>query len=245
MRFHGYDLEPTSIPHSLPPLPSRATTSNHNTSSPKIDEETQRLIEPVELHLPTTASLPKRRLSPPHAINAMKSPRKARSTTMPKVATNQPAQSATSHQQEDRNAFEEGFTAALSHPHPTYDGQYDNDDEYGDCTPLLNSYYNDTQHQPQPAIPKPPRHHAPLEPARKSKPSRSICLWHEISHSSQYTRPAAEILREVLEDRYPVVVSREVQQSAEAGGPVGGDRRQWWRRVMRRGGMRWSEWAGG
>jgi hypothetical protein len=202
-------------------------------SAPKIDEETQRLIEPAEFHLPTTASLPKRRLSP-HSFTAIKSPSKGkdRLPTTPKNSAHAHAQSTSAHEQPDVNKFEESFTAALSNPHTTYDGQLDND-EYGDQTPLLDSHYNnDTQHQPAKSALYKPSRNAPIEPASKCKASRSICLWHEISHSSQYTRPAAEMLREVLEERYPAAPPS--QQSMIAGEQVGGDRRRWWRRVMRR-----------
>ena len=206
-------------------------------SGPSINEETHSLIEPAEFHLPTTASLPKRRLSP-HRITAFKSLSKDNDqvNTTPPASTDRRAIAKPELQNPDRNTFEESFTTALSRPQTTtYDGQLDND-EYGEQTPLLTSCYsnNDAQHQPaKPSLYKPSRN-APLEPASKSKASRSICLWHEISHSSQYTRPAAEMLREVLEERYPVVprVSQEsVEAAAEQGG---GDRRRWWKRLMRR-----------
>ena len=228
MRFHGYDLKPTSIAHST----SLPTPRNRKMSGPNINEETQRLIEPAEFHLPTTASLPKRRLSP-HSFTATHSPPKGegRLITTPPASTHQRAISQPAqNQQADSNAFEESFTAALSHPRTTtYDGQLDNA-EYGDQTPLLNSCYTDG-----PANPKirQTSRNAPLEPASKCKPSRSICLWHQISHNSQYTRPAAQMLREVLEERYPPV-PLTAQQNVEAGAQVGGDRRRWWRRILRK-----------
>lgn len=204
-------------------------------SGPNTNEETQRLIETAEFHLPTTASLPKRRLSP-HSFTATNSPPKGkgRLITTPQASTHQLAISKPAqHQHADGKKFEASFTAALSRPRiTTYDGQIDNE-AYSDQTPLLNSCYNKNG----PATPKirqTSRSAAPLEPTSKCKPSRSICLWHEISHSSQYTRPAAEMLREVLEDRYPPVPPPAAQQSVEAGEQVGGDRRRWWRRVMRR-----------
>jgi hypothetical protein len=207
-------------------------------SGPNTNEETQRLIETAEFHLPTTASLPKRRLSP-HRITALRSPHKVETATKSMASAHPNAQSTSTpaHQQSDINTFEESFTAALSRPGTTttYDGQLDND-EYGERTPLLNSCYNngnDDLHQPSKSTPYKPSRIAPLEPASKSKPSRSICLWHEISHSSQYTRPAAEMLREVLEERYPAVPP-PVQQSVEVGEQVGGDRRRWWRKILRR-----------
>jgi hypothetical protein len=142
-------------------------------------------------------------------------------------------------QQTDRNAFEESFTAALARSPMAYDGHFDRHDDYDDQTPLLNSCYK-ASHSPQQAAPHAPRH-APIEPPSKSKPSRGICLWNEVSHNSQYTRPAVEILREVLDVRYPVA-------SASAGyEPLSGDqespglvnakkvgvKRQWWRKLLR------------
>jgi hypothetical protein len=208
-------------------------------SGPNINEDMQRLIEPAEFHLPTTASLPKRRLSP-HRITTFKSLSKDNDqvNTTPPASTDQREIAKSELQNPDVNTFEESFTAALSRPgtSTTYDGQLDNE-EYGERTPLLNSCYNnenDTQNQPAKSIPYKPSRNAPLEPASKSKASRSICLWHEISHSSQYTRPAAEMLREVLEERYPAVprVSQESVEAAEE--QIGGDRRRWWRRILRR-----------
>lgn len=34
-----------------------------------------------------------------------------------------------------------------------------------------------------------------------AKPSLGMCSWHEVSYSSEYTRPTADVLREVLEMR--------------------------------------------
>lgn len=201
---------------------------------PKINEERRPLIEPADFHLPTTASLPKHRMSPP-TVTAIKSPLKDRSITPPRASAHQREPVL---QQADRNTFEESFAAALSRPHITYDGQYDND-EYGDQTPLLNACYNNNDpHLPtrrQPTTPNPyqPSRHAPLEPASKSKASCSICLWNEVSHNSQYTRPVAGILREVLEIRYPAIAHAS-HQSIAAGEQVGSDRRRWWRRVTTR-----------
>ena len=208
-------------------------------SGPNTNEDMQRLIEPAELYLPTTASLPKRRLSP-HRITTFKSLSKDNDqvNTTPPASTDQREIAKSELQNPDVNTFEESFTAALSRPgtSTTYDGQLDNE-EYGELTPLLNSCYNnenDTQNQPAKLIPYKPSRNAPLEPASKSKASRSICLWHEISHSSQYTRPAAEMLRELLEERYPAGprVSQESVEAAEE--QIGGDRRRWWRRILRR-----------
>jgi hypothetical protein len=150
--------------------------------------------------------------------------------------------SALLHLQETRNTFEESFTAALAHPPITYDGPFDSPDVYDDQTPLLNSYYK-APHSPTPAARR-FSHHAPLEPPSKSKPSRTICLWNEVSHNSQYTRPAVDILREVLEVRYPVATGgagyERLRESQESQGLLGGDerrgsgRRRWWSRLLRR-----------
>jgi hypothetical protein len=142
-------------------------------------------------------------------------------------------------QQKDRNTFEESFTAALANPLMAYDGHFDRDNEYNDDTPLLNSYYK-ASHSPQHVVPHAPRH-APIEPPRKSKPSRGICLSNQVSHNSQYTRPAAEILREVLEVRYPVTSTpagyEPLQGDQESQGLLSGNepgvKRRWWRKLLR------------
>jgi hypothetical protein len=142
--------------------------------------------------------------------------------------------------QENRNTFEESFTAALAHPPVAYDGPSDTPDEYDDQTPLLNSYYNASP-LPAPAARRLSRH-SPLELPSKSKPSRTICLWNEVSHNSQYTRPAADILREVLEVRYPVATVaagyERLHESQESQGLLGGNqgrgRRRWWNRLLKR-----------
>lgn len=142
-------------------------------------------------------------------------------------------------QQEDRNAFEDSFAAALAQPPMAYDGHCDHNDDYDDQTPLLNSYYK-TSHSPQQAALQTPRH-GPMEPPSKSKPSRSICLWNEVSHNSQYTRPAADILREVLEVSYPVASARAcyepLHEDQEFQGFSDGNgsraKRRWWRRLLR------------
>jgi hypothetical protein len=146
--------------------------------------------------------------------------------------------------QENRNTFEESFTVALTHPPIAYDGPFDAPDEYGDQTPLLNSYYKPSQASQEP--PYQSSLHAPLEMPSKSKPSRTICLWNEVSHNSQYTRPAADILREVLEVRYPVATVgagagyERLHEGQESQGLLGGNqgrgrgRRPWWNRLLRR-----------
>jgi hypothetical protein len=142
-------------------------------------------------------------------------------------------------QQTDRNTFEESFAAALANPAMTYDGHFDHDDDYDDQTPLVNSYYK-ASHSPQQAALQTPRH-APIEPPSESRPSRSICLWNQVSHNSQYTRPAADILREVLEVQYPVTSGPAgYEQLHEAQDPQGQPsenevrvKRRWWRRLLR------------
>lgn len=171
-----------------------------------------------------------------------------RNTDEPSASTQRPAASKSppsprttnesTRLQEDRNTFEESFTRALTHLPMSYDGPFDHhEDDYDEQTPLLNSYYK-APHSPHPAVFQ-PSHHAPLEPPSKTRPSRSICLWNQVSHNSQYTRPAAEILREVLEVRYPVASSPAgYEQLGEPQGPSRGNevrgRRRWWNRLLRR-----------
>jgi hypothetical protein len=158
----------------------------------------------------------------------------------PKSPPRLPTMNTSALLQESHNAFEESFTAALANPPIAYDGQFDREEDYDDQTPLLNSYYKPSQ-APQEA-PYQPSRHAPLEPPSKSKPSRTVCLWNEVSHNSQYTRPAADILREVLEVRYPVATVRaryeRLLESQESQGLLRGDERQvkrrWWNRLLRR-----------
>ncbi|GAB7332449.1 hypothetical protein MBLNU13_g04252t1 [Cladosporium sp. NU13] len=147
------------------------------------------------------------------------------------------SQSALQHA--DRNTFEESFAAALTKPRMAYNGQFDGVDEYDDQTPLLNSYYKGS-HATQHAAPHAPRH-APIEPPSKSKPSRGICLWNEVSHNSQYTRTAVEILREVLDVRYPVASApagyEPLPGDQESQGLLSGNKRcakrRWWRKLLR------------
>nr|OQO29795.1 hypothetical protein B0A51_03234 [Rachicladosporium sp. CCFEE 5018] len=44
-------------------------------------------------------------------------------------------------------------------------------------------------------------------PQSKAAPSLAICVWNEVSHTSEYTRPAVDLLKEVLEVRYPALGS--------------------------------------
>ena len=204
---------------------------------PNMNEEAQRWIETPKGHKktrpPSFDVSPLLRATTEHITSTssarLKSPPSSRTAS----------QSAL--QQPNRNMFEESFAAALINPLMACDGHFDCGDEYDDQTPLLNSYYK-ASHPPQQAAPHAPRH-APIEPPSKSKPSRGICLWNQVSQNSQYTRPAVEILREVLDVRYPVAsalagyepLSEDHDQ--ESAGPVDaneiGVKRRWWRKVLR------------
>lgn len=130
----------------------------------------------------------------------------------------------------NHNAFEVSFTAALANPKPTCDGAHD---EYDDCTPLLNSCYSADSAQETHT----PQDSPPIKPPSKSKPSLGICNWHGICRNSQYTRPVADILREVLGDgdlkvrreerRYEQLPERDVA-TAPSEGHRGGRKRGWW-----------------
>lgn len=195
---------------------------------PDMNEEAQRWIE--------TSKGGKKTRPPSSDVSPLLRTTTERTSSASSAGVKSPQSSRTANQsalqQTDRNTFEESFAAALANPPMAYDGHFDRGDDYDDQTPLLNSYYK-ASHSPQPA--------APHAPPSKSKPSRGICLWNEVSHNSQYTRPAVEILREVLDVRYPVA-------SASAGyEPLSGDqespglvnpkktgvKRQWWRKLLR------------
>lgn len=128
------------------------------------------------------------------------------------------------------NAFEESFTAALSNPKPTYDGAHD---DFDDCTPLLNAFYATGSPQETHT----PQDRPPIKPPGKSKPILGICNWHEIYRNSQYTRPVADILRQVLGDgepemrgeerRYEQLPERDVA-GIPSEGHRGGRKRGWW-----------------
>lgn len=109
------------------------------------------------------------------------------------------------------NAFDESFADALTarlvskrassrsqlatlygHADAKAGHEYD-----GERTPLLAT----TETEPSDEETRP--RSDSLQPVSKIKPSLSICLWNEVCHTSQYTRPVTEILREVLEVRYP------------------------------------------
>lgn len=202
---------------------------------PDMNDEAQRWIETANSRNKSTSpvfdELTSLRATTEHS--ASQSPAKFRSPPSSRKATK------STRSQVDRNTFEESFAAALAKPPTTYDGHFDHDDAYDDQTPLLNSYYK-TSHSPVQETSHTPRH-APLEPPSKSKPSRSICLWNEVSHNSQYTRPAAEILREVLEVRYPVAsapTGYERLSEDQESGAISAEhevraRRRWWRKLLR------------
>ena len=171
---------------------------------PDMNEEAQRWIE---------TSKGRKKTRPP---SSDVSPALHANTEHPTPPTSHMANESTL-QNADRNTFEESFTAALTNPLIAYDGHFDNNNDYDDETPLLNSYYK-ASHSPQHTTPQQLPRHAPIETPSKSKPSRGICLWNQVSHNSQYTRPATEILREVLEVRYPVPFIRAGYE------PLPGDR---------------------
>lgn len=159
------------------------------------------------------------------------------------------------------NAFDESFSQALTTstkppknrtsrtkrhiPHPvisTLDGQNDDDEHF----PLL-SHRDSLQSLSAPASPatviRIPITSCPITaPRTKSKPSRGIYLSNELCHNSQYTRPAVDILRDLLE-MYPLA-ERRVQtggrfardgSEAERGllSDEPGRKKQWWRRALR------------
>jgi hypothetical protein len=202
---------------------------------PDMNEEAQRWIETAngrkKTRPPSSDVSPSLRTTTEHSTSASS----ATLLSSPSART----VNGSTLQQKDRNTFEESFAAALANPLMAYDGHFDRDNDYGDETPLLNSYYKDS-HSPQQAVPHAPRH-APIEPPRKSKPSRGICLSNQVSHNSQYTRPAADILREVLEVRYPVTSTpsgyEPLPGDQESQGLLNGNesraKRRWWRKLLK------------
>lgn len=194
--------------------------------SSDMDEDTQRWVEAANAEATN---------SKPTSLESLYSRTTGVACTIRDAPTTSPSrtQPHSTTLQQDRNTFEESFAAALSRPQTTYDGRFDNN-EYDDQTPLLNAYYNSTSNNNHAS--SQPSHHGPLEPPSKSKPSLSICLWHEVCHNSQYTRPAAEILREVLEARYPVASSAGNEDKATQGLVSGEGRspRRCWNREIRR-----------
>lgn len=204
---------------------------------PDMNEEAQRWIETAKGRKKTRP--PSSDVSPSLRTTTTTE----RSTTMSSAIFSLPSTSRMANQSvpqhADHNTFEESFAVALAKPILTYDGHFDHNNDYDDETPLLNSYYQ-ASHLPQQAAPPAPRH-APLEPPSKSKASRGICLWNEVSHSSQYTRPAVELLREVLEVRYPVASAtagyEPLPGDQESQGLLSGNdtgvKRRWWRKLLR------------
>lgn len=217
---------------SRSPIRNSTMEFTHSTSSsvPDPDEETQPHAKPAST--PTLPVVPQPRRQVSDFLKATQSSR------------------------EEPNTFDESFRLALHHrPHhhaqpcSTQDGAIDTPtshiqtfphsySEYEERTPLLNVLYNPTSNPPTPST-KTTRPN-PLPPLAKAKPSLSISLWHEVCHNSQYTRPAAEVLREVLEVRYPLVGgggNGEVDDEEALlgrGERVGGARRRKWRRWWRR-----------
>jgi hypothetical protein len=202
---------------------------------PDMNEEAQRWIETAKgrkkARPPSSDVSPSLRTTTEHSTSA--------SSSWLKSSPSARMANGSRLQRTDRNTFEESFAAALADAPVTYDGHFDPSDEYSDQTPLLNSYYK-ASHSPQQAVPHAP-HHAPIEPPKKSKPSRSICLSNQVSRNSQYTRPAAEILREVLEVRYPVTSTtagyEPLPGNQESQGLLRGNetivKRRWWRKLLR------------
>lgn len=244
-RFVPWPATRTHLPANITTPTSRAylnmdTLDGTAALSSDMDEETQRWIEAANTRTANSKPVSTKLPSPP---TTSKSPvdRKHPTATTRSHTLLQPINS-----NQDHNTFEESFTAALSRPQTTYDGHFDGD-EYDDQTPLLNSYYNSTQITTSQRAAHQPSHRIPLELPKKSKPSLSICLWHEICHNSQYTRPVVEILREVLEERYPVASTEsdarshgdEVVRGDEAlqellGREQRGSKRRWLSRILRR-----------
>ncbi|OQO07219.1 hypothetical protein B0A48_07789 [Cryoendolithus antarcticus] len=99
------------------------------------------------------------------------------------------------------NAFDESFAAALQTLNPTVVSQ-----------PVT------CVDAPKPSATKPARPYAiSLVGSRimletKASTSLAICVWNEVSHTSEYTRPAIDLLKEVLEVRYPAVGSSEIAE---------------------------------
>lgn len=205
--------------------------------SPDMSEEAQRWIETASNRKKSKQPVLDEQASSSSPIERSGNPQRAamrKSPPSPLILNGSP------RLQTDRNTFEESFTAALTQSPMTYDGHYDRDNEYDDETPLLNNFYKASQSPQQ--VSHEPSHQAPLEPPSKSKASRSICLWNQVSHNSQYTRPAADILREVLEVRYPVASApagyEPLDGNEESQGLLGGNvvrsKRRWWNKLLRR-----------
>lgn len=198
-----------------------ATLDRLTKISPDMDSEAQR----VSLPLPKfrckwvanseqwveAANIPRRDLGPAFANITIRrgTPKLYRSKQRITSSTSEMPQrvhsSLGAHEQSDlptisdRNAFDESFAHALNAALVTkrvkshnlvHDGPADPDDE---AAPLLVAEDSEQSRSRSNS----------LQPLSKIKPSLSICLWNEVCHTSQYTRPCTEILREVLEVRYP------------------------------------------
>lgn len=203
---------------------------------PDMDEEAQRWLETTTGN-PPSAPLVSRDPQWPHTTEGTVDGQRSSTQSPPPPPTiankNPPPRPSL-------NAFEARFAAELCQSPFPYDGSYAYS-EGDDQTPLLDSYY---QASSSPQLPTSHSSHpAPLEPPAKSSPSLSICLWNEVSHNSQYTRPVAEMLREVLEVRYPVAPQadgherlhgEEREAQTDSSGGEGRGKRRWWNKLLKR-----------
>lgn len=206
---------------------------------PDMDEEAQRWLETTTGN-PPSAPLVSRDPQWPHttenSVNVQGTSKQSPPPS-PTIATQSRPPRTTSH-----NAFEARFAAEICQSPFPYDGSYAYS-EGDDQTPLLDSYYQEAT-SASPQLPTPHSSHpAPLEPPAKSSPSLSICLWNEVSHNSQYTRPVAEMLREVLEVRYPMpsqangherLHGEEREAQTNSSGDEGRGKRRWWNKLLKR-----------
>ncbi|KAF2161160.1 hypothetical protein M409DRAFT_28488 [Zasmidium cellare ATCC 36951] len=77
----------------------------------------------------------------------------------------------------------------------------------------------------------------------KANPTAAICRLHEFSYSSQYTRPASELLQEILEVRYPLEREGDDEERALLGGVRSRSSSRerssgWWRKLT---GALWAD----
>lgn len=64
----------------------------------------------------------------------------------------------------------------------------------------------------------------------KSSATTALCRMHELTYSSQWTRPATELLKEILEVRYPL---QESEDDDDEETPLLREREgRWWQRVF-------------
>ncbi|CZT19912.1 uncharacterized protein RCC_05768 [Ramularia collo-cygni] len=81
-------------------------------------------------------------------------------------------------------------------------------------------------------------------PCYKTRPTSKVCKMHEVYFSSQYTRPATELLIEVLE-RYPAQETTEhVEEQPLVGGEQVGQRCGWVVTMMKYFGRAWHSRLG-